>query len=214
MEGITIEKILETGFVFTKLDIHPSFVDDLKALDFEKHTGKEELYVQGECFLEPDDWLGTFLKHKLSETTTDPAVLEGIDAMHFVVTNMAQGDRMNMHTDLEVTRSSVFHVCIWLPDEEFKGRDFIYGSKTTLRTHHPSFGDCVFINTISDEYVHGVSRLESDCSVVSVGGSPSLHTESGAKEEATAIHHGTVEDYLSEFRRSKEQGVFIRKNIS
>lgn len=212
MEEVTIDKILEEGFAFSKINIDPSITDELKNLRFEEHTGKEELYVQGECFLEPDHWISSFLKHKLAETTTDPIVLEGIDSMHFVVTKMSQGDRMNMHTDLEVTNSSVFHVCIWLPDEEYKGRDFIYGSTTTLRTHHPSFGDCVFINTIDDKFLHGVSRLRSDSCVVSVGGSPSIHTESGAKQEATAIHYGPVEDYLNEFKRDERTGLFVRKD--
>lgn len=212
---VTLKEILDEGFVFSKLSITPAFVDKLKELKFEEHKGQEELYVQGESFLSFDHWISGFLRRQLKQTTKDESVLDALDSMHFVVTKMNQGDRMNMHTDIEVNKSSVFHVCIWFPEEQYEGRDFIYGTKDNLQVHHPAYGDCVFINTINTDFVHGVSSLSSRSVVVSVGGYPCTDSEEDStSEKPTAIHYGSVKDYLNEFERGKTEGLFIRKNIS
>lgn len=211
-EKVYLDDILEHGFVFTKIAFPPSLLYKLKKLPFKEHTGLEKIYVKDECNLDFDDDLSTELRNLLRPAAGEEYIEDAIDSMHFVVTRMGKGDKMGVHRDIEISNSSLFHINIWLPETEYEGRDFVYGTENELRTFHPNWGDCVFVSTISDEHIHAVSELKSDSLVYSIGACPSSAEELADTGNTTAEHYGPLEEYLLEFQRDKESGVFFRKD--
>lgn len=209
---VLLEDILEHGFVFTKIAFPPSLLYQLKNLEFKPHTGLEKIYVKDECNLDFNDDLSTKLRDLLHPVAGEEYVEEAIDSMHFVVTRMGKGDKMGVHRDIEISHSSLFHINIWLPEGEYEGRDFVYGTHDRLTYFHPQYGDCVFVNTISDQWVHAVSELKSDSLVYSIGACPSSAEELADTGNTTAEHYGPLEDYIREFQRDKDPRVLIRKD--
>ncbi|MBT7610699.1 MAG: hypothetical protein HN576_13145 [Bacteriovoracaceae bacterium] len=62
-----------------------------------------------------------------------------------------------------------FQVVIWLPDDEFLGRDFLYGESKALENYHPEKGMMCFMKPNDPCFFHGVTRLESEMAVETIG---------------------------------------------
>lgn len=211
-DKVNLDQILEHGFVFSKVAFPPSLLYELKTLDFHPHTGLEKIYVKDEHHLDFDSPFSQRLRKLLLQCVDEEYMIDAINDMHFVVTRMGKGDKMGVHRDIEISHSALFHINIWLPETEYEGRDFVHGTHDRLTYFHPRWGDCVFINTISDEYVHAVSELQSDSIVYSIGACPSSPEELADANNTTAEHYGTLEEYISEFQRDKDPRVFIREH--
>lgn len=90
-------------------------------------------------------------------------ILEGFDIksdkLHLVYEDITQGESHALHTHLTPCD---FQVLIWAPKAQFKGRDFIYGTRTNLQNFHPDFGDICFMKTNDLDFIHGVAPMIND----------------------------------------------------
>lgn len=62
-----------------------------------------------------------------------------------------------------------FQAVTWFPEEDFSGREFIYGTKDNLKKIKPKIGLICFFKPNDPGFVHGVSKLESNSKVCSFG---------------------------------------------
>ena len=62
-----------------------------------------------------------------------------------------------------------FQVVIWIPEGPFLGRDFLFGTPKLLRRYHPELGYMCFMKANDPNFIHGVSPLESDRPIRSIG---------------------------------------------
>jgi hypothetical protein len=62
-----------------------------------------------------------------------------------------------------------FQTVIWLPTDSFEGRDFLFGESTNLESYHPEKGMMCFMKPNDPRFFHGVSRLESESAVQTIG---------------------------------------------
>lgn len=62
-----------------------------------------------------------------------------------------------------------FQVVIWIPEEPFIGRDFLFGTTKQLQRYHPELGYMCFMKPNDPNFLHGVSRLESNKPIRSIG---------------------------------------------
>lgn len=62
-----------------------------------------------------------------------------------------------------------FQVVIWLPKEEFKGRYFLFGNQKILKKTIPALGYMCFMKANDPQFIHGVSKLKSHCSISTLG---------------------------------------------
>lgn len=80
------------------------------------------------------------------------------------------------YEDVSINESNELHthlipadcqMIIWIPlTDNFKGRDFIYKSKNQhVNKHHPRYGDICFMKTNDLNFLHGVSKLETDTQI-------------------------------------------------
>lgn len=62
-----------------------------------------------------------------------------------------------------------FQVVVWLPDYDFEGRHFLYGSPDEVLEFKPSLGHMCFMKPNDPKFIHGVSTLKSSKPVRSLG---------------------------------------------
>ena len=77
-----------------------------------------------------------------------------------------KGEEIKLH--LHVTTGS-FQVVVWVPDYEYEGRYFMYGTPNKIEKVQPKLGMMCFMKTNDSNFVHGVSKLLSDQPVKSYG---------------------------------------------
>lgn len=67
-----------------------------------------------------------------------------------------------------------FQAVTWIPEGEFEGREFIYGTKDNLKSIKPKLGLMCFMKPNDPNFIHGVSRLKTDTVIRSIGASSSF----------------------------------------
>jgi len=76
----------------------------------------------------------------------------------------------------------LFQMVVWLPEEEFEGRKFLYGGPDSINEFTPGYGDACIFEGNSELLIHGTSPLLSEVPVKSLGittfyGQPSIITD-------------------------------------
>lgn len=87
------------------------------------------------------------------------------------------GESNELHTHLIPADCQML---IWVPlDEEYTGRDFLYKKKgQEIRRFKPKLGDICFMKTNDLDFLHGVSKLESDSRIRTIVVSVNCHQTS------------------------------------
>lgn len=129
--------IHEQGFVLKKHNLSEEFRRDVIASDTPSEYAQKiirEVLQANDCPVEP------------LQIVYEPFKLHESNAMH---THLVPAD---------------FQLLIWVPkDDDFKGRKFLYGKKDgPISSYTPKFGDICFMKTNDLDFIHGVSKLETD----------------------------------------------------
>lgn len=88
------------------------------------------------------------------------------ERLHYDVDTIHKGQEIRPH--FHIIPGS-FQVVVWLPNSPFEGRDYLYGTKNSLKKYHPEKGVMCFMKPNDPNFIHGVSELISDTSVTTVG---------------------------------------------
>jgi hypothetical protein len=131
----TIEK---EGFFFSKFSNNQALLSHL--LEIEKPT------------LETKDLVLKVLK----EFELDSSKVE------LVFEDFEKGDAIALHSHLI---PADMQILIWAHEDEFLGREFIYGTSKNLNHFKPQYGDICFMKTNDLNFIHGVERLRTQCRV-------------------------------------------------
>jgi hypothetical protein len=67
-----------------------------------------------------------------------------------------------------------FQAVTWIPEEDFVGREFLYGTKDNLKTIKPRIGLICFFKPNDSKFIHGVLPLLTDSKVCSFGFTSSI----------------------------------------
>ena len=94
-----------------------------------------------------------------------------------------------------------FQVVVWLPRYKFTGRYFIYGKRSALKKVVPELGYMAFMLPNNPNFIHGVTPLQSQDPVQTIGFSSLIRDIPGNRDIF-------VEDY------SLTENVLIMENIA
>lgn len=75
-----------------------------------------------------------------------------------------------------------FQVVIWLPDVEFEGRHFLFGTPNNLNQTKPKLGYMCFLKPNDPNFIHGTTSLLSDVCIKSIGISSLIKDISGNRD--------------------------------
>ncbi len=76
-----------------------------------------------------------------------------------VYEDINKGMSHKLHTHLIPAE---FQLVVWVPSGEYKGRDFIYGTKENIKRHHGKYGEMCLMKCNDLNFVHGVDPMESN----------------------------------------------------
>ncbi|WP_127714873.1 hypothetical protein [Halobacteriovorax sp. HLS] len=62
-----------------------------------------------------------------------------------------------------------FQVVAWIPEDNFEGRKFIFGTQKSLNTTTPKLGYFCIMKPNDPHFIHGVTSLQSKTSIRSIG---------------------------------------------
>lgn len=90
---------------------------------------------------------------------------------HFSAHKMVKGDSFEMHTEARDTARGFPDILLWFcKNEEYVGREFMYGTRGNLSEVQPETGLCCLVDTIDPNYIHGVKKLQSNTEVITITG--------------------------------------------
>ena len=137
MNNQLIDNINEKGFFFDKFTPSESFKKNVFLTNYPSDVVIEEV----KRILKKFDIIVSNIEVTYEDITKDQS--------------------LSLHTHLI---GSSCQVLIWVPENnDFEGRDFLYGKKEFLiKKFRPKFGDICFMKTNDLSFIHGVSPLLSN----------------------------------------------------
>ncbi len=165
---------LEEAFVFLQMPISQEVQRDFWALNF--HLDPElakSSYDVGLHSEIPAALRSRYLAELKSFLGKSSSLLNGaLDAYHFTVHKMMQGDSIALHSDARSSAQGYPDILCWLcRTENFIGRDFLYGSAENVQRMKPRTGMLCVMSSLDPSFVHGVSLLESQSEILTIVGS-------------------------------------------
>jgi hypothetical protein len=164
VDKIDSNEIYLNDFLFIEGNVPYTFIEFVYGLDYgskQKDKISSIKNVNQETKAQIVDML---IRLNIDENTK-----EAIRNFDFDINLMSKGDSMDLHN--EMGQRSPFEVLFWLvKTNEFTGRDFLMQKGEKSDKVKPRNGLFCFINTLSSSAYHGVSRLETDTSIVSITG--------------------------------------------
>lgn len=183
IEPVTLDMLQEQGFVFRNFGKLPDgMLESFNQLNFQKSRMKRGVQSSYECRIESDSDIHHYFINKVAEhVNDDPFLSETIYHMRVGIDKCIQGDFVMPHTDIEC--AGVWQVALFYPypnNDEFEGREFLYGTRDEFQVARPKEGMAVFIDTTKEKYIHAVRELLSDHVFFAVGINP--HPPGGRDE--------------------------------
>lgn len=161
---MTIQQLInENGFYFDY------FNPDLNIYHRIMNTVNPDSYIQS--------FFSNYLKNKNFSFRT----------LHMVYEDIKFGQYHELHTHLT---PSDFQAVVWVPQEKYTGRAFLYGTEKNIEKFYPKFGDICFMKTNDLKFIHGVEPLLSDTLVRTLLISINY---SGTHGEHLTVSHSSLE---------------------
>lgn len=118
----------------------------------------------------------------------DPSLIEHLDndvrrsyALRYIIEDYLEVKGENIYCDWEVLKKGEeiplhyhiipgsFQAVTWIPEGEFEGREFLYGTLDDIKKIKPRLGLICFFKPNDPKFVHGVAPLLTDTTVYSYG---------------------------------------------
>lgn len=167
MEEVTYSNIILNKFVFNKLNLNKEIQNILWSLDFKDYgtlPGEVRFKIKN-----VEDSIRFKLIEELNKLNLDNYIRDSLNEFSFDINKMTQGEWIPLHN--EVTQKSPFEVILWLTkDIYFEGRDFLIKGIGYEKLIKPENGLVCFLDTTCPHTYHGVTKLKTDTSVISITG--------------------------------------------
>lgn len=165
---ISYHDVILKKFVFHKIILNKNFeklIWELKFNDYGVQDGEIRYRL-----IDVEAGLREAIKDEVIKATNDDYLLSEISNFHYDINKMSRGEWVPMHN--ETGQLSPFEVILWLTqDDSFEGREFVMRDETGREEMiKPSNGLVCFLDTTQAGIYHGVNKLISDTSVISITG--------------------------------------------
>jgi hypothetical protein len=179
MKKVYLDDIIREGFIFRDFGKLPgpimNKICNLPFIKADKPRGVQSSYrcslnYSREIEKEISDY---FIKKINFFVKEDKFLSDSLAYMKVGIDKSVKGDFIMPHTDIEI--AGVWQVALFYPypnDQDFVGRDFIYGTEDNYKSIKPYEGLAVFIDTTQKKYIHAVRELLSDHIFFAVGVNP------------------------------------------
>jgi hypothetical protein len=124
-----------------------------KGFYFDSFDPRLDLYHRIMHTSEPDLFIENFFSNYLLKKKFN------FKKLHLVYEDIKLGQYHELHTHLIPAN---YQAVIWAPQDNYKGRAFIFGTKNNLNKFYPKFGDICFMKTNDLNFIHGVEPLLND----------------------------------------------------
>jgi len=158
-------KFYTEGFFLSKIKLDALEINYILNLDF-KHSPASK-YVTWGAVLTKSEVLDS-IKDKLIKAIECSEISEWINPVTKVEAHYLEvGEFLPLHDD--VNQNCYAQILLWVCDKsDFKGREFMYGTRKNLNVHKPSTGDFMLLNNTNKDLVHAVNMLETPTRIVTL----------------------------------------------
>ena len=179
MNKVTLDNLIKDGFIFRDFGKLPEgMLQEISRLPFVKSNKPRGIQSTYRCSLNYSDNFqkkiaGYFINKIANFVKDDEFLFNSLGSMRVGIDKSIKGDFIMPHTDLEIV--GVWQVALFYPfpnNQEFSGRDFIYGTENNFKSIKPYEGLAVFIDTTQNKFIHAVKELLSDHEFFAVGINP------------------------------------------
>lgn len=169
-DRVTLSKLTSEGFVFKDFGQLPEKIfQAIENLPYEPACLPEGVQSTYKCGVDKDSPIYQYFISKYLEAVKGDKFLESLAPyMKVGIDKCVQGDWIMPHTDIAMTGVAQA-ACFYTRDENFKGREFYFGSDYEFGQHRPDNRTAVFIETTQEKFVHACGLLESDSVFYAVG---------------------------------------------
>lgn len=170
MERVTLPNLLQEGFIFREFDGIPEeifqAIENLPSVNANQPKGLQSSH---KCQLGPENPVWHYFINLYLESVKGDSFLESlVPYMKVGIDKCVKDDWVMPHTDIAI--SGVAQAALFLTrDENFEGRDFVYGVEDDQKEFRPNNHTICFIETTQQKFVHACRKLRSDSVFYAVG---------------------------------------------
>lgn len=155
------------GFLFGNIKLEPEITKTIMDLPYYPATKSQSEHTSWEYWLEKDDLLYKELVEKLrgSLQLDHFNMLDSVKRAKLHV--LAEKEFIPLHDDF--TQNCYAQLLIWvMEDEDYIGREFLYGTYDGLKVFKPKNGDWVLMYNMDKKFIHAVNMLRSDTKIPAI----------------------------------------------
>lgn len=130
----------------------------------------EKINSQGFCFYRYDSSVIDFNDLQASALRVNSIISQLLsipgESLYYDIDTVKPGMELKPHYHII---PGSFQVVVWIPTGNFTGRDFLFGTADRLRRFHPELGYMCFMKPNDPKFLHGVTKLQSQSPIKSIG---------------------------------------------